>query len=58
MDDEILDDDALRQLFADEDSGTIPFEDITSSLPLLPPVPAAEDDVIAVIIPFKKQQGS
>ena len=39
----------LKQYFADEDSGKIPFEPIDS--PPYVPLPKAPGDVVAVIVP-------
>jgi hypothetical protein len=48
----------LKQYFEDEDSGKIPFVGIEDELPEYVPLPTEGDDVVAVIIPFKKQHGS
>jgi hypothetical protein len=43
---------ALKKQFEDEDAGRVPFERIEAAL--LIPLPEAEDDVVAVILPFTK----
>jgi hypothetical protein len=42
---------AIRQIIIDEDSGKIPFVDITDSLPAYVPLPSAPGDVVATVIP-------